>query len=416
MKKVILFLFIIPQILFAQEKGMQFEHNTSWEKVKSKAKVENKFIFVDCFTTWCGPCRWMSTNIFPQEKVGDFFNANFVNLKIQMDQTNSDSDDVRFWYDEARRFEKDYAINAYPTFLIFSPEGELVHRIVGGGEADEFIAKAKAGLNPETQYVTLVRKFETNRNDVNLARNMALAAKENNDKKTLNKAIESFVNLMGVADVLTPANFELILSGVTSSNSVSYALIRDNKDKVNVLVQEMNLPSDANDILSLILMNELVMPKVYDETSLTLNFDKLQKEIEKAHPYVDMTIAILHGKTQYYIYRRNWKDYKDAVNEFVNSGDKRISPQMLNSFAWAVFENCADEACLQAALAWSKKSLEPAEDAAFMDTYANLLYKSGDKENAIAWQEKALKAAASDQMEELQATLDKMKVGKPTWN
>src|SRR5690606_39985336 len=78
MRKLLFILCCIPLLAVAQEKGIQFEHQTTWEKVKAKAKAENKHIFVDCFTTWCGPCKYMSSTIFPQEKVGYFFNAHFV--------------------------------------------------------------------------------------------------------------------------------------------------------------------------------------------------------------------------------------------------------------------------------------------------------------------------------------------------
>src|SRR5690606_162646 len=126
MRKLFIMLFLIPLLTTAQEKGIQFEHNTNWEKLKEKAKAENKHIFVDCFTTWCGPCKWMADNVFVQEEVGEFFNDNFVNLKLQFDETKEDSEDVKSWYDEAKRFAKDYEVRAYPTFLVFDPNGELV--------------------------------------------------------------------------------------------------------------------------------------------------------------------------------------------------------------------------------------------------------------------------------------------------
>ena len=42
------------------ETGVRFLHKiSSWEAVIAQAKKENKYIFVDCFTTWCGPsCCW----------------------------------------------------------------------------------------------------------------------------------------------------------------------------------------------------------------------------------------------------------------------------------------------------------------------------------------------------------------------
>src|SRR5665647_3947559 len=61
----------------AQDTGIKFEHNSNWQSIVAMAKAKDKYIFVDCFTTWCGPCREMSNNIFPMEEVGNFFNAKF---------------------------------------------------------------------------------------------------------------------------------------------------------------------------------------------------------------------------------------------------------------------------------------------------------------------------------------------------
>jgi thiol:disulfide interchange protein len=44
-------------------KGIRFEHGLSWAQVKEKAKAENKYIFMDCYATWCGPCKAMDKNV-----------------------------------------------------------------------------------------------------------------------------------------------------------------------------------------------------------------------------------------------------------------------------------------------------------------------------------------------------------------
>ncbi len=95
--------------------GMKFEHG-SWTEILAKAKKENKYIIVDCFTTWCGPCKYMDSKIFPTKEAGDFFNANYLNVKIQFDSTANDNAEVKSWRKDMKAIEKEYAINAYlPT-------------------------------------------------------------------------------------------------------------------------------------------------------------------------------------------------------------------------------------------------------------------------------------------------------------
>ena len=81
MKKYVLlsFLLFCTGALFAQ--GINFDHGT-WKEVLAKAKAEDKLVFVDVYTSWCGPCKKMAAEVFPLADVGQLFNPNFVNYKI----------------------------------------------------------------------------------------------------------------------------------------------------------------------------------------------------------------------------------------------------------------------------------------------------------------------------------------------
>ena len=72
----------------AQNPGVLFEEG-AFAQALAKAKNNKKgpkIIFMDCYTTWCGPCKYMSEKIFPQELVGKFYNTNFVNIKMDMEK------------------------------------------------------------------------------------------------------------------------------------------------------------------------------------------------------------------------------------------------------------------------------------------------------------------------------------------
>ena len=87
MRKILILCLIVCSLsrLEAQEQGVQFQELT-FQEALNKAKAENKLVFVDCYTSWCGPCKYMLNNVFVLPEVGEFFNEHFVNVKYDMEQ------------------------------------------------------------------------------------------------------------------------------------------------------------------------------------------------------------------------------------------------------------------------------------------------------------------------------------------
>lgn len=408
MKKILLFLLILPFAVIGQEKGITFEHGLNWSQIKEKAKKENKFIFVDLFTTWCGPCKYMSASVFSQTKVGDFFNSKFVNAKIQMDKTDKDSEEVKAWYEEAERFGKDYKIAAYPTFLIFNPQGELVHRMVGGGDADEFIERSKDALKPETQYYALLKAFNENPTDLALAHRMVRAANTAYDEATVTQA-EDIIISHTKPENLTKECAAYLVANTRTSRSKAFELLRDNPEKIDALLEKNGA---ANRVLATVAINEVLGTKIDFNTEP--NWEALKTEISDKYANINFDPIFKLMKAQYYVQSRNWSSLTNIVDSYLTSED--LNSNQLNSYAWEIFENSTDAACLDAALKWSKRAVEQDVKSAYLDTYANLLYKKGDKINAIKWQEEALSLATEGEQDNYQDTLAKMKSDIPTWN
>lgn len=105
-----------------------------YEKALTRAKAENKLVFVDAYAVWCGPCRRMSSDVFPREDVGAFFNEHFVSLKIDMEQA------------AGKAFAKTFPVSSYPTLLFIDGEGQLVQRVVGAQQPDKLIQHAQLAL------------------------------------------------------------------------------------------------------------------------------------------------------------------------------------------------------------------------------------------------------------------------------
>src|SRR5688572_603672 len=97
MKKLLFLGLFMPLAVLSQNNGIQFEKGLNWEQVKAKAKKENKHIFLDFYTTWCGPCKRMEKEVYANDTVANFFNQKFISVQVQMDETEKDTDETKGW-------------------------------------------------------------------------------------------------------------------------------------------------------------------------------------------------------------------------------------------------------------------------------------------------------------------------------
>ena len=85
MKRIVCLLICVCSYFQLFSQGVDFKQITLKEALE-QAKAQGKMVFMDCYTTWCGPCKMMTEEVFPQKEAGDFFNAHFVNVKFDMEK------------------------------------------------------------------------------------------------------------------------------------------------------------------------------------------------------------------------------------------------------------------------------------------------------------------------------------------
>lgn len=135
MKKVAIALILLLSMQVGQlrAQGIQFEHLTFEEALK-KAKEQNKLIFIDFYTVWCGPCKGMTKNVFTDQKVGALFNKEFINIKLDAEK-------------EGLQVARKYEVMAYPTLMFINGEGKMAYKKVGGLDIEKTLKLGSSALN-----------------------------------------------------------------------------------------------------------------------------------------------------------------------------------------------------------------------------------------------------------------------------
>ncbi|MDE3253967.1 MAG: thioredoxin fold domain-containing protein, partial [Bacteroidota bacterium] len=397
MKKLFFALLLFPFLSFAQKeadgKGMKFEHGLSWKEIKAKAKAENKYIFMDCFTTWCGPCKYMSANIFPMAEVGEFFNKNYLMVKVQFDTTKNDNEEVKSWFPDMEAINAAYKIQAYPTYLFFDPSGTAVHRAVGSSDAKTFLAKGADAMQPEKQYYTLLHKYEKGEKSPEFLRTLASVAFDAYDMPNAKKISTEYIATQ--TDLLTRENLTFLDKFTQKSTDKGFDLFLNNTEKVDAVLGKDKAEQKIMGILTVENVYPVILKRSTPENPAPIpDFDALSASLQTKYPkYGEELVA--KGKVIYYQYKKDWNGFQSAVVAFMNKYGEKASPAELNSYAWTVFDNCKDMTCVTEALDWSKRSFKDKEEPMYIDTYANILHKLGRTQEAIQWEEKAVALAGA---------------------
>ncbi len=124
------------------------------------AKKENKLVFIDFYTDWCGPCKKMALEVFPQKKVGDFLNSKFVCLKLNAEKGG-------------KELATKYNVKAYPTYMVLDTNAQLRMHVSGAMTADEFIYKVEMDTNPNNAPERMKQLYDMGQHTPELINNYA---------------------------------------------------------------------------------------------------------------------------------------------------------------------------------------------------------------------------------------------------
>lgn len=371
MKNIFILIFVCMSTLtFAEDTGMQFENGASWQQILDKAKKENKFIFLDAYASWCGPCKWMAKEVFPKPEVGAALNPNYVNAKIDMEKG------------EGIELAKKYNVRSYPTYLFFDANGELVHRSLGSMPAADFITLCNNTLHPDMQFITLKKKYESGVRDTAFLRNFVENANNAQDESA-QPALKDYLQQTNYN--LSPDNIRLISLLTNSIHDTGYAILQDNK---TLFYETLGIKNVDNQI------EELVWIEAKKASKKGTDKEAFKKIIQQ---YLPEKTEILCAEFELSLLKRaaNWKAYLPKALAFADKFCKNDF-ERLNSIAGTLWENYKDKTTLGKALQFALRSVELNSNFDNNDTVARLYQKLNNKSSAKKYAEISLALAQKE--------------------
>lgn len=198
--------------------GVDFSQ-LSYEEALQLATKEKKMVFIDFYTTWCGPCKQMTKDVFPQKEVGEFFNQRFVCLKMDAEKG------------EGKELAAKLKVRAYPTFVVLKANGEEAFRTSGALPAARFIEKIRKGIDPKWSPDGLTKRYRKGERTPELVYDYAIMMMENGAQKEGYGVVNDYFNSLSAKKRTKPENFFLYTTFTMNLSDEKALYMLDNKER-----------------------------------------------------------------------------------------------------------------------------------------------------------------------------------------
>lgn len=344
-------LFLLPATASAQ--GIQFESGT-WAEALKKAKTTGKPIFLDAVTSWCGPCKMMSKEVFTDTAVGTFFNAHFINIRLDMERA------------EGIEVSNRYKIWVYPTLLFVDSTGAVQHRSAGFHAPKDFLALAGTALDPTRNLAALEREYASgNRRREFMLK--YLEAKSLTYDPEAGRIANDF--LKTEEDLGTPENMDLLMRHIDDPYSPGFRFILQNKALFESKYTSREVKAKIEGVFN-----------QYLESHPNLQLGEVQRLYGTVYPEGGEELASRY-RLDYYRQRNDTENFvRTALDHYTRYPSE--DPDELNEMASIFAEDLKDPEHLQTALRWVQKAISIQDLSYYEYTLAKVWAKMGKKKAA----------------------------------
>ncbi len=359
----------------------------TYEEALAEAKKQERPIFVDCYTTWCGPCKRMAKTTFMDPEVGEFFNANYINLKLDMEK------------DEGIRFRRNHPVSAFPTLYFIDANGETLHKQKGAQKVEGLMKMGKFVLTKVDYSADYAKLYEEGNREPELIYNYVNAL--NKSKKSSLKVANDYIKTQD--DMTTDFNLKFILAAVSEADSRIFDMLIDNRSKIAKLESEQAI----KDKIEMACSNTAAKAMEYESEDL------LNEAVDKMKKYYPEKAKAFSAKQNLEFYK-TIGDSKNYIKCCTNYVKKEIGndAKRLHDIAKDIQKSFAtDTNAMKTAEKIAKKAADNGGLAKYYFTYADILFNNGKKVDALKAAEKSLELASDDKRAQMaiQKFIDKIK-------
>jgi len=403
-------------------------HKLSFDQAMESAKKDKRILMVQLSSKDCIQCN---------EVAEKGLSSAVVNNKISEEKIIA----VKYGFGDADWDQLTKTNNA-PTgllLLFYSPSGNVIYRYNGStsfaNSYIQMIEAAKGKLNDEAAIETFEKAYESG------SRNPALLAQLIDFRQNLGRetgpVLDDYVRSLPKDSLQSITQIQKIALYAPILNTYTDSILRSNGDRFNEAWYRIDLQTriNINNRIIAKTRNQAVDQRngklAYRVANFAAGTNNNSMEKTRLYNFHLMEYHRLTKDTANYLFvtRRLYEQYymrisADSIKKMdsitrqqaftpssldippgvSSEGNGRIGVQRtttftpkaqffandLNNGAFTVYTMTNVEMYTALALKWSARSLEFNESAASLDTYARLLYKTGQRDSAIYYQQKAV--------------------------
>lgn len=353
--------------------GVDFQR-APFDELLAEAKRHDKLLFIDAYTTWCGPCKLMDAQVFPDREVAAVFNARFLNAKFDMEQG------------EGPGLAKRYSVAAYPTYLFVDGDGSLVHKGIGFIPKPALLELADVAVS-DASLGAMTERYDGGDRSPAFVSKYAHVLAANYEQAQADKVIAEY--LAEQDNWLTREHMRLILSSPGEVGG----------ERMNFLLAHAGEVADSTDdyvyaTLERALVNDF--HRKHQQRSLVEPAAIADYLTEQAGPSAPRLLG--HYALTYYRRQRDMENYLPAAVAFYREYPSRDYSE-LNDIAWTFYEASDDPDQLQQAIEWAEASVALRAYYPNLDTLAWLYHKTGQLEKAKSTARRAIEYAKAESLD-----------------